>query len=120
MEVKNHYYKIDTSAYHFQIFREDVIDRFICIYKCIQKYEIPISFNYMTLLNEILIDFRLNNIITMINSLVNEPAIRNYVDIYETTIKYCNEIMENDIIKATMVNMKDLKKYNEKEKEKMD
>jgi hypothetical protein len=112
MEVKEY----NSSAFHFKLFREDVIDRFSCIYKSITREEIPISFNYIKLLNNIIIDFRLNNIIIMIQSLLNDKAISDNIEIYKTTIKYCNEIMENDIIKATVENINDLYKYSNKEK----
>jgi hypothetical protein len=100
-----HYHTINytnTNAntnYKYEIFREDVIDRFICIVKMINDNNIPTQINYNNLLENIIADFKLNKILIIINLLAHDKFIKENFELYNISMTYCNEIINNELIK---------------------
>ncbi len=101
-----------NNHYKYEIFREDVIDRLICIVKLINSNNIPTQIDYNKLLQNLINNFKLKDILVIINLLAHDKFIKENIEIYNIAIKYCNEIIDNEII----VNIMPLDKKNIKEK----
>jgi hypothetical protein len=96
-----HYHTINYN-YKYEIFREDVVDRFICIVKMINDNNIQTQINYNKLLENLIADFKLNKILIIINLLAHDKFIKDNLESYNITMIYCNEIINNEIIKNIM------------------
>jgi hypothetical protein len=90
---------IDISKIQFSIFREDVLDSFISIVKSIKEDNIKTNINYNDLLTIIHNNFTINNIITFINEVANDTQFKQHKISYKSALTFCDEIMENNIIK---------------------
>jgi hypothetical protein len=90
---------IDISKLQLSIFREDVLDCFLSIVKSIKEDNIKTNINYRDLLTVIYNDFTLNNIITFINEVANDNKFKQHKIAYKSALTFCDEIMENNIIK---------------------
>ncbi len=92
------------SKIQFTMFREDVLDCFHSIIKSIEDDKIQTKYNYNEIMHELLNDFKLINIIKFINDLSSDDEFRKHKKTYNVALTYCNEIMENDIIKKLLSN----------------
>jgi hypothetical protein len=90
---------IDINKLQSSIFREDVLDSFLSIVKSIEEDKIKTSINYRDLLNIIYHDFKLYNIIHFINEVANDEQFKKHKNAYTSALTFCDEIMENNIIK---------------------
>ena len=92
----------NTLNYKYEIFREDVIDIFISIVKFIDDKNIPTQINYKNLLNNLCDDFKMQKVLIIINLLAHDKFIKHDLELYNISIKYCNEILNNEIIKNSV------------------
>jgi hypothetical protein len=53
-------------------------------------------------LENIIADFKLNKILIIINLLAHDKFIKENLELYNISMIYCNEIINNDIIKNIM------------------
>jgi len=84
------------------LFREDVFDRFNSIIKSINEEKTKTDFNYNEILKSIYKDFKLINIIRLINTIACDKEFKKSHNSYKIALHYCNEIMENNIIKNSL------------------
>ena len=91
-------YNNKFNKIQFAIFREYVLDCFHCIIKSIEDENIQTSFNYNELLDDLLLDFKLYNIIKFIHELSKDDEFKKYKEAYKSALNYCSDIMKNDII----------------------
>jgi hypothetical protein len=94
MNLETHNY----SNIQLILFREDVFDRFNSIIKSINKEKIKTDFNYNEILKCLYNDFKLIDIIRLINTISSDNEFKKSHNSYKIALKYCNEIMENPII----------------------
>lgn len=87
------------SKIQFIAFREDVFDRFNSIIKSINDDNINTQFDYNDNIKELHKDFKLYTIIKFINNLANDNEFKKHHHNYKIALTYCDEIMENNIIK---------------------
>jgi hypothetical protein len=87
-------------------FREDVFDRFNSIIKSINDDKIKTDFNYNDILKDLYKDFKLINIIRLINTIACDNEFKKSHQSYKIALNYCNEIMENNIIKNSLYKKK--------------
>lgn len=106
-----HYMTINYNN-KFEMFREDVLDRLICIIKTINDNNIPTQINYNKLLQNLINDFKLKDILIIINLLAHDKFIKENIELYAISMKYCNEIIDNQYIKNIMT----FERKNTKEK----
>ena len=90
---------IDINKLQSSIFREDVLDSFLSIVKSIEEDKIKTNINYRDLLNIIYHNFKLYNIIHFINEVANDEQFKKHKIAYTSALTFCDEIMENNIIK---------------------
>jgi hypothetical protein len=100
---------LDTHNYsniQLIIFREDVFDRFDSIIKSINEEKIKTDFKYNEILKDLYKDFKLINIIRLINTIACDNEFKKSHNSYKIALNYCNEIMENTIIKNSISKQK--------------
>ena len=61
--------------------------------------KINTDFNYNEILKSLYKDFKLINIIRLINTITYDKEFKKSHNSYKIALNYCNEIMENTIIK---------------------
>jgi hypothetical protein len=92
---------LDTNNYNniqFIAFREDVFDRFNSIIKFINDDRINTDFNYNDILKDLYKDFKLINIIRLINTIKYDNEFKKSHICYKLALNYCDEIIENPIM----------------------
>ncbi len=100
---------LETNYYNntqLMAFREDVFDRFNSIIKSINEEKIKTEFNYNEILKDLYKDFKLVNIIRLINTIACDNEFKKSQNSYKIALVYCEEIMDNSIIKKSISKQK--------------
>ena len=90
---------IEYNKLQFMIFREDVLDCIYSIVKSIEEDNIQTNINYKEYLTNLYKDFKLYMIIKFINDIANDNEFKTHKKTYQIALNYCNDIIENNIIK---------------------
>ncbi len=95
---------LEIKMHKMILFREDVLDYFQSIIKCIDNDSLLPTNNYKDQIDRLIKEFNLINIINFIHTLIEDKQLKKNEEIYKLIVNYSNEILLHDIVRSALEN----------------